>query len=230
MTLKQYGIAFGILAVLILALIGANTLKQRVLLKNQAKNSQNQQPNNQPANGDSVSAISQNPPAQVKLISPIDRALDRVTKKPFGIEIAPNNSPVSPERFSGYHTGADFETFSEEQNLDIAISAVCAGKLLLKKFATGYGGVAVQACRLDNQDVTIIYGHLKLASIKAQVGDSLSAGDKLGVLGKGNGLETDGERKHLHLGIHKGTAIDLLGYVQGQADLNSWLDPLQFLK
>ena len=43
--------------------------------------------------------------------------------------------------------------------------AVCTGPLRLKEWATGYGGVAVEQCQLDKQTVTIIYGHLRLASI-----------------------------------------------------------------
>src|SRR4030042_789723 len=74
----------------------------------------------------------------------------------------PQNSPVSPEKFKGYHTGSDFEIFPEELGVDVSVKAVCAGKLLLKEYATGYGGVAVQSCALDNNPITVIYGHLKL--------------------------------------------------------------------
>lgn len=163
-----------------------------------------------------------------KLTVPLDRWQERVTKKPFGIFVSPTNSPISPEKFTGYHTGVDFETFSAEQDKDVAVSAVCAGPLLVKKFATGYGGVAVQSCKLDNQDVTIIYGHLKLASIQANVGQQLSAGEQIGILGKSFSIETDGERKHLHLSVHKGKEINILGYVQKQADLIDWLDATKF--
>ncbi|NTU99252.1 hypothetical protein HGA64_04600 [Candidatus Falkowbacteria bacterium] len=45
-------------------------------------------------------------------VPPISDALSRVTKKPFGIKVSPKNSSVSPERFTGYHTGVDFETTS----------------------------------------------------------------------------------------------------------------------
>src|SRR3989338_10346295 len=47
---------------------------------------------------------------------PLDNSSERVTKKPFGKYITPADSPVQPERFSGYHTGADFEVFSNEIN------------------------------------------------------------------------------------------------------------------
>src|SRR5947209_4518700 len=43
------------------------------------------------------------------LHEPVVGFLSRVTKKPFGIYVNPANSPVQPERFSGYHTGADAE-------------------------------------------------------------------------------------------------------------------------
>ncbi len=158
------------------------------------------------------------------LVAPLDRASERVTKKPFGIYITKANSPVQPERFSGYHTGVDFETFPEEQSTDVVIHVVCSGQLLQKRTATGYGGVAVQACTINGQAVTIIYGHMRLSSIQASVNQQLSAGDKLGVLGTGYSKETDGERKHLHLGIHKGPAVNILGYVQNKSALANWLD------
>ncbi|MDP4001423.1 MAG: M23 family metallopeptidase [bacterium] len=154
----------------------------------------------------------------------------RVTKKPFGIYIVPKNSPVQPEKFTGYHTGADFETTATEINVDIPVPVFCDGKLLLKKYATGYGGVAVQSCNLNGESVTVIYGHLKLQSINPVVGQSLKKGDLLGILGKGYSPETDGERKHLHLGIHSGSTINIFGYVQKQSDLSVWEDPLQFLE
>ncbi|MEK7651782.1 MAG: M23 family metallopeptidase [Patescibacteria group bacterium] len=159
---------------------------------------------------------------------PLENGKERITKKPFGIQISKATSPVQPEKFSGYHTGADFETFANEQNKDIQVRAICEGDLVLKKIATGYGGVVVQACNIKEQIVTVIYGHLKVSSVKAE--GSFKTGDVIGVLGKGYSSETDGERKHLHLGIHKGNSINILGYVQKQDDLKNWIDPLDFLK
>ncbi|MCX6797006.1 MAG: M23 family metallopeptidase [Candidatus Doudnabacteria bacterium] len=148
------------------------------------------------------------------LIFPISNFQERVTKKPFGIYITPENSPIAPERFSGFHTGTDFETTADEQNIDIPIFAICQGPLALKKYASGYGGVAVQQCQINNEVVTVIYGHLKLSSIMQKTGATIKAGDQIALLGKGFSAETDGERKHLHLGIHKGAEINLLGYAQ----------------
>ncbi|MDP3004101.1 MAG: hypothetical protein Q8N43_01150, partial [Candidatus Azambacteria bacterium] len=96
---------------------------------------------------------------------PLNNTLNRLTKKPFGIYITPKNSPVSPEKFTGWHTGADFEIFSGEENENIQVLAICSGKLLVKEFGRGYGGMAVQSCNINNQPVMIVYGHLKLESI-----------------------------------------------------------------
>lgn len=159
------------------------------------------------------------------LIPPLSRAGERVTKKPFGIFITPQNSPVQPERFQGYHTGADFEIFPSELNLPVTVRAICSGTLIYKNYVSGYGGVVVESCILNNQPVTVLYGHLKLSSVSLTTGDKLSAGDNLGILGAANTSETDGERKHLHLSIHQGTSLELRGYVQNQSELHSFLNP-----
>lgn len=162
--------------------------------------------------------------------SPVSDALARITKKPFGIYVSPQNSPVSPEKFTGYHTGVDFETSPTEQNKDISIVAICDGKFLEKKWARGYGGMIVQSCLLDNSPITVIYGHMRLSSVKNSVGEILKTGNFLGFLGIGYSTETDGERKHLHLGIHQGEKIDTRGYVQTESELKNWIDIREYLK
>src|SRR4030067_1140465 len=61
-------------------------------------------------------AVNNLPATNIKLDfqPPINRADERVTKKPFGIFITPQNSPIQPEKFSGFHTGADFENFHKK--------------------------------------------------------------------------------------------------------------------
>lgn len=178
-----------------------------------------------PQNGNSVQT-SPAPAQNSNLFQPpLDRAAQRITKKPFGIFITPQTSPVQPERFHGWHTGTDFEIFPEELDADVSVHAICDGTIAVKRFASGYGGVLVQNCRLDNQPITVIYGHLKLASIQKSTGDQLNTGETIGTLGKAYSQETDGERKHLHLGIHKGSSVNILGYVQNKSELSGWVDP-----
>lgn len=156
---------------------------------------------------------------------PLDRAGQRVTKKPFGIYITPQNSPVQPERFKGYHTGADYEILPGEENIDVPVRAVCAGKLRVKQFVSGYGGVAIQDCQIQEENVTVLYGHLSLASIKHEVGNEILEMEFIGNLGDLAKGETDGERKHLHLGIHRGSPVNFRGYVSLKNELSGWIDP-----
>lgn len=160
---------------------------------------------------------------------PISKAAERITKKPFGLKVSPTNSPVQPEKFSGYHTGTDFETTTDEKDTVIAISAICDGTVLLKRVISGYGGVLIQSCRYNDQPITVLYGHLASKSITVKVGDKLKPEQTIGHLGQGYSTETDGERKHLHLGIHRGSAIELKGYVPNQNDLNQWIDAASIL-
>ena len=119
----------------------------------------------------------------------------RVTKKPFGILIDSTSSPVQPERFRGYHTGADFEVTSDEEALPVP--ALCDGEVLT-------------ASLLKN-------------------GTAVVAGQTVGHLGAGYSRETDDERPHLHLSIHRGAAVDLRGYVQRQEELKGWMNPVVLL-
>lgn len=170
----------------------------------------------------------EDPPVESGFGFPISRAFERVTKKPFALKVTKADSPVQPERFSGYHVGVDFEAFEDEQGIEVEVLAICDGPLLAKRRATGYGGVAVQRCSLEGAPVTVVYGHLDLASVTAEVGGEIVRGSRLGVLGEA-GPETDGERKHLHLGVREGGAIDIRGYVQRPSEIEGWIDAREHL-
>ena len=91
---------------------------------------------------------------------PLERLSERKVVKPFGIYITPQTSPIQPERFSGYHTGVDFEILPAEKNLSVAVLAICDGELLVKRWAGGYGGVAGQACGIASEPGTGNFCHL----------------------------------------------------------------------
>jgi hypothetical protein len=171
------------------------------------------------------------PEEAIKAISePITNSESRITKKPFGIYITPQSSPVQPEKFSGYHTGTDFETTSDEVNQDIPIYAICTGKIRNKEIVSGYGGVIVQDCVVDGQTVTVLYGHLNIRQAQVLgVGADVKRGERLGSLAPANSEMSGGERKHLHLGIHKGSTINFKGYVNTQPELSGWLDAQTYL-
>lgn len=191
--------------------------------------------NNQKGKGDIQKSISENQKIEnkdkvAKFFDPLKNAKERITKKPFGIFVTPKTSPVQPERFSGYHTGIDLETTPQEANIAIDVHAFCAGKVIYKNWVNGYGGVLIQKCEIQNQDVTVLYGHLNLASVVSSIGDQLVANDFIGDLGKEYSQQTDGERKHLHFAIHKGGKIVFLGYVQNKNDLDAWIDGAEYLQ
>ncbi len=170
-------------------------------------------------------------PPLILLNKPLSSAHTRVTKKQFGIKISPQESPVSPERFSGYHTGVDFEILPGEEDEDVIVAAICSGPLIfINNSVSGYGGVVAQTCTVEKQEVTVIYGHIRVGSIKHAINSQLKAGETFAVLGSGYSSETDGERKHLHLGIYKGTEGKyLLGYVSNESSLSGWLNILDYL-
>lgn len=158
------------------------------------------------------------------LNQPLENATSRITKKPFGIYITPEDSPISPERFTGYHNAIDYEILAGEENTSVLVSAVCGGELVQKRQADGYGGLAIQRCVIDNQPAVVYYGHINLESIRHQVNDYLVPGENFATLGQGFTLETDNERKHLHLGISKGNTVDIRGYVPNESELENWIN------
>ncbi len=158
---------------------------------------------------------------------PIDDFPSRVTLKPFGIYISKATSPVQPERFTGFHTGADAEVTDEEKNIDVPVYAISNGIFKMSKKSDGYGGVMAVSYLIDGKSYIAIYGHLDLKSITLLPGQEVKAGQELAILGDEYSSETDGERKHLHFAILPGETISLKGYVQNKSELSGWIDPVE---
>ena len=155
-------------------------------------------------------------------VPPIADFMQRVTKKFFGTYVTPTSSPVSPEKFTGYHTGVDVEY--TDTSTDVPVYAIAAGTVRTSSFASGYGGVMVIEHTINGRGLFAVYGHLRQSSMLA-AGTAVKQGDTIAVLGTGYSAETDGERRHLHFGIATSTTI--LGYATSTAALNAgWIDPL----
>ena len=88
----------------------------------------------------------------------------------------------------------------------------------------------MQQCVNEGELVTVLYGHLSPATIAIELGATLQKGKRIGTLGSHESQETDGERAHLHLGVHRGATIDLRGYVEKEEALNDWINPLTLLR
>lgn len=161
------------------------------------------------------------------LMLPVENFFERITKKPFGIYITPETSPVQPERFSGYHTGVDVE-FTDVLK-DVRIRAIADGTVIYSGRANGYGGVVAVRHTIEGKNYVAVYGHLDPSTL-VENRAAIKAGEWLGSLGKGYSAETDNERKHLHLSIHKGSTLTLAGYVKTESALDAWVDPLELLR
>lgn len=158
------------------------------------------------------------------LIEPIAGFKQAITKKPFGIYITPETSPVEHDKFTGYHTGVDSE-FSDS-NEEIPVRAIADGTLVVSTWTTGYGGVVVVKHIIEGVPLFALYGHIDPASFLPAGTVEVKAGQQIGVLGDDHSEETDGARKHLHFSIYTGSKMDFRGYVQTEEELANWLNPL----
>lgn len=165
------------------------------------------------------------------LALPLPETLSRPTPLHFGMYVTPDpeNNPIDPpERFVGFHAATDFEISPDELEADIPVYAICNGPIAYSGYAEGYGGLLIQRCVLNKVEVTVLYGHLKLEGLPAE-GKEVKNGTALGLLADARTYESGMNRKHLHLGIHKGKKLDFRGYVQKEEELEQYIDPMTVL-
>jgi murein DD-endopeptidase MepM/ murein hydrolase activator NlpD len=167
-------------------------------------------------------------PQPAALVYPIADFLPRITKKFYGTYVTPQNSPVQPERFTGYHTGVDVEY--TDVTADVPVVAIAPGTVVVSEYASGYGGVMMIRHTIRGKQYLVLYGHLRPSSM-LRVGTTVAMSQRIAVLGTGYSSETDGERRNLHFDILKGSTINIKGYVPTLAELHAgWYDPLVFFK
>lgn len=168
---------------------------------------------------------------------PMDKYYERQTVKAFGDFIDDNfykgKETLFPyNRFYGYHAAVDLETFPHEKKPDTPVYAVYSGTITYIGTLSGYGGVILE--KLDGQNVTALYGHVRISSTPYKVDDHITPGGKpvfLVNLGNEFSTETSGERKHLHFAVHKGTDLYFHGHEPSLAVLNAqWYNPNDYLK
>lgn len=167
------------------------------------------------------------------LKKPLSKFNDRQKLLTFGMYVTPNpeQNPIDPpERFVGYHTALDVEVFEDEMDKEVEVKAICEGNVVEAKTADGYGGVLVHTCQINGEDVTVLYGHLNPNTFTKKIGDPIKRGESIAFLGEEQSPESGFTRKHLHLGIHRGKEVVLLGYVQSEAELQNYIDPAPLFK
>lgn len=162
---------------------------------------------------------------------PLPETQRRATPLYFGLSVTPDpeKNPIDPpERFEGFHAGTDFEVSKDELSADVPVFAICEGEVLFSGTVEGYGGLLVENCMIKGEEVTVLYGHVDPTDLP-KTGAKLSKGESFAILGENRSSETDGNRKHLHLGIHRGHELDILGYVQKEEDLATYMDAEEVL-
>ena len=114
------------------------------------------------------------------LTPPIADFKARITKKFFGTYVTPQNSPVQPERFTGYHTGVDVE-YGDVTGI-VPVYAIADGTVTYANWVSGYGGVIVIEVTIDGAPHLVLYGHVDPTDLPA-VGTTVQAGQVLDHLG-----------------------------------------------
>lgn len=223
--MKKINLSLSLLLLIALAGLVYGYSLRHGIEKNISQNSSNQQPQ-----VESNQTLKDNPaispaPKESKngLSYPVSEFKERITKKPFGIYVSPQNSPVKPERFTGYHTAVDVEY--QDVAEDVPVFAINNCEILVSKVAKGYGGVFIISTEIKGSKHSIVYGHIRPSTLP-KVNNSYKKGAQIAFLGTGYSSETDGERRHLHFGILSDSGTDLRGYVQKRAELSGWIDPL----
>jgi len=159
------------------------------------------------------------------LHNPISSARSRATPLHFGVYVTPDNGPITPpEQFIGFHAGTDYEITADELESDVPVFAICSGEIRYSGFTQGYGGLIAQHCTILKESVTVLYGHLALDTLP-DLGSAVQAGNKIGLLASARSNDSGGNRKHLHLGIHRSNSSDFRGYVQSKQELADYIDP-----
>lgn len=169
--------------------------------------------------------------AEPSVTSPLPNIEERPRLLTFGLYVTPDpaRNPIDPpERFTGYHTALDFEILPGEERIDVPVFAMCDGTVLFRDAVDGYGGMFIQSCMLNDQPVTVLYGHLRIDSLPRK-NTAVKQGDPIALLAPAYSRGSDDTRKHLHIGIHKGTQLEFLGYAQDAKRLEEFIDPASLL-
>lgn len=121
--------------------------------------------------------------------------------------------PVEGKVTSGFktkerpnHLGVDFH-----QNGNITVRAAAAGKVIKSGRDHKFGEYIVLQHDIEGERIETFYGHLKIGTKAADVGDEVEQGQPLAKMGS-TGRST---RQHLHFEVRKGKrAVDPIEYLE----------------
>ncbi len=170
----------------------------------------------------SPSVVTEEPVKEISVVYPLDFSV-----VPYDTSFKPFGKLVS-DRFSGYHAGTDFEIPADAP--DISVRAIADGTVKYVGYISGYGGVVIIRHTIEDESVTALYGHVRLASVSIAAGDEVTHGQNFAVLGADKSKETDGERRHLHFALYSDDVVKFAGYVSTEKGLEEYRDPERFFE
>ena len=130
---------------------------------------------------------------------------------PVAVQISSGfGARVAPCRYcSSYHRGVDFVP-----GRGAPIYAIADGIVTQQEFSGGYGEHAYIEHTINGQTVLSVYAHMEAGSSPLEVGDRVSVGDFIGLVGN-TGISTG---PHLHFEIRiDGVYLDPFAYLQANA-------------
>ncbi|MFB4164562.1 murein hydrolase activator EnvC [Alteribacillus sp. JSM 102045] len=98
-------------------------------------------------------------------------------------------------RWGRMHHGTDI---GQGGRSNVPIVAAEDGTVVQAKYMNGYGNTVMISHRVDGKQVTTLYAHM--SSISASAGESVSKGDKIGMMGNTGASQGP----HLHFEVHEG--------------------------
>jgi murein DD-endopeptidase MepM/ murein hydrolase activator NlpD len=134
---------------------------------------------------------------------------------PFGVPISDFFGPrIAPtEGASTFHQGVDFAPGDGTPIQTIADGVV---REVHPIDDNGLGVHVIVDHMIDGKLVSSVYGHMRVGSIQVTVGESITVGENIGLVGN-TGVSTGA---HLHFEIHPGggAAVDPYAWLQAHAN------------
>jgi murein DD-endopeptidase MepM/ murein hydrolase activator NlpD len=169
-------------------------------------------------------------PAVTEWVPPVREYFDE-RRKSFGITIAPKKHAT----FGGcVHIGDDCGWGADLRTVVSAAAGVV--RSVSHIFSWGFI-IVIEHEQKGGERICTLYAHLS-PLLHVKPGDVVTAGQKIGSIGRSNTVENGGYFAHLHFGVHRGpysapSGNWICGYVSTQtwnAKRHGWLDPQQFLR
>lgn len=194
---------------------------------------------NQNANTEIVNNANNEVTKTESVVPPMDNFLGRITLNKFGNEPSKTDLPSGQysdlscsggKNYAGFHTANDLEVTVAERRKPVPVYSIADGTVRQASAVNGYGGLVVIEYKINGATYTAYYGHIDLKTVSVKTGSKVAVGEKIAELAPGCSSANGNTRKHLHFGLHKGSAVVVSGYVTDKKSLSNWVDARNIIK